>query len=715
MREKELQLVKQIFLLTMKELWGRTEEKVPEEIEQKLTSQEMFLQLAALSERTAKYLEQNEKEEEGQNNSCLKSIFNYLNGNAEDKVWSAGTTISMADVCYPEVEREKWTTQDYHKIQHIIVKELQNYQENMTYMNVLLDVLETQLFYVPSSCGNQEISLYEHMVMTMAIGGCLLHSLDEEAGAELSFERVIGEKRLLLFSMDISGIQDLIYTISSQGALKSLRARSFYLEIIMEHLVDELLEDLGLSRANLIYSGGGHCYMLFPGNSDTEKAVEERMGLVNDWFLKRFQTDLFVGYGMCRCSIQEFRNQPKDSYADIFRTVSRQISEKKMRRYSAEQIRALNRQDCAEGRRECSICKRQDGLDEENHCEICRNIIRFSKNILKQEYFAVVKIADKGGLPLPANSYLIPLDEEPDDTVLRVYRKNQPDTKWHCAKRIFVGDYTAAETLEELADESEGVPYLAIYRADVDNLGNAFVSGFLDKKTGENKATLSRTAALSKHLSVFFKYYINQIIKGKNAAIVYAGGDDLFILGAWNDVLQFAVDLQEQLKRYSQGTLTLSGGLGIYTSSYPVHAMAGEAAELEDTSKLQPGKNAVTLFSAGHSFSWDVLKNKVLGEKLKEIETYFSITENRGNSFLYHLLDLIREYGDKNNFVRYVYLLAKMEPDKSNGERGKVERAAYQRFSRKMYDWIQTAEDRKQLITAIYIYVYKNRKKVETV
>ena len=56
--------------------------------------------------------------------------------------------------------------------------------------------------------------------------------------------------------MDISGIQDFIYTIHSENAMKMLRSKSFYLEIMMEHIIDSLLERLNLSRANLIYSGG---------------------------------------------------------------------------------------------------------------------------------------------------------------------------------------------------------------------------------------------------------------------------------------------------------------------------------------------------------------------------------------------------------------------------------------------------------------------------
>jgi CRISPR-associated protein Csm1 len=59
-----------------------------------------------------------------------------------------------------------------------------------------------------------------------------------------------------MFSCDISGIQKFIYTISSKGALKGLRSRSFYLEMLLQHVIDCLLDKCGLSRANLIYSGG---------------------------------------------------------------------------------------------------------------------------------------------------------------------------------------------------------------------------------------------------------------------------------------------------------------------------------------------------------------------------------------------------------------------------------------------------------------------------
>ena len=81
------------------------------------------------------------------------------------------------------------------------------------------------------------------------------------------------KRSFLLLSMDMSGIQDFIYNISGSKALKSLRSRSFYLEIMLEVIVDQLLEKLELTRANLLYTGGGHAYLLV---SNTDKGKKNK-------------------------------------------------------------------------------------------------------------------------------------------------------------------------------------------------------------------------------------------------------------------------------------------------------------------------------------------------------------------------------------------------------------------------------------------------------
>lgn len=62
------------------------------------------------------------------------------------------------------------------------------------------------------------------------------------------------------------------------------------------------------------------------------------------------------------------------------------------------------------------------------------------------------------------------------------------------------------------------------------------------------------------------------------------------------------------------------------------------------------------------------------------------------------------------NYGGYVYLLSRMEPQEHEN---KEKRAAYRSFSRKMYEWSGKEQDRKELITAIYLYVYLNRKREE--
>ena len=56
---------------------------------------------------------------------------------------------------------------------------------------------------------------------------------------------------------------------------------------------------------------------------------------------------------------------------------------------------------------------------------------------------------------------------------------------------------------------------MSVLRADVDNLGKTFMSGFVDKKGNDRYVTLSRTATLSRQLSLFFKYYISSILVQK--------------------------------------------------------------------------------------------------------------------------------------------------------------------------------------------------------
>ncbi len=176
--------------------------------------------------------------------------------------------------------------------------------------------------------------------------------------------------------------------------------------------------------------------------------------------------------------------------------------------------------------------------------------------------------------------------------------------------------------------------------------------------------------------------------------------------------------IRSALREFTCGSLTISGGVAVFDSHHPIRLAANQTAELEEMSKSCKDaagnvvKDAITLFAPEerYCFPWTVFCESVMGEKLGALDDFFTGDNDRGNSFLYRLTDLLRgaEMGEKINLARYAYTLARLEP------KGREKKAAYQRFSQKMYQWAMTAGDRKELISAIYVHVYRNRKRKES-
>lgn len=669
----------------------------------------------------------------------LQSVFNRLNGNKQEFYYHPGTMSDNGEINYPSAEKIRFSKDFYGEVRRNMTDCLAGVEWNDAYLNSLLSVLEANLSYVPSSTAKDEVSdvsLYDHVKLTAALASCMYDYLNEKAldyrETLFSGSAFYDEKAFLLYSMDTSGIQNFIYTIASKNALKTLRARSFYLEILLEHMADLLLTKLELSRANLLYSGGGHCYFLFANTQKTLETLRSFQTEMNEWFMEQFQIDLYIACGFAPCSGNNLRNIPEGSYADLYRQISKEISGQKLHRYTPDQIIRLNRRMAEDYTRECKVCRRIGHVNEDGVCVLCEKFERLSANVLYSDFFTVSMAGNGEGLPLPGNCILNADNEKTvkekmkaDPYFVRTYSKNKMYTGMHTETKLWVGDYTTKDTFQDLAQASRGIKRIGVLRADVDNLGQTFVSG-LGKYD-----TLSRTATLSRQLSIFFKFFIRSILeegaysieggsgkKKRRATIVYSGGDDVFIVGAWDDIIEFAVDLRRSLEKYTQGTLTLSAGIGIFGASYPIAAIARETGEMEAESKRMPQKNAVTLMEDGEShsvagaggeisdgtYTWEAFEKEVLGEKYKVIDDYLRYREDKGMSFLYRMLELIRNRKEKINFARMVYLLARLEPEEKE-----ISKDAYHEFSNHMYRWMQSDKDCRQLKTAINLYAYRNR------
>ena len=682
----------------------------------------------------------------------MDSIFNLLHGNHGEMSYSPRQTNVEKEINYPKAGQIPFEASDYQTILRNLTENLRGMEWSQSYVHSLLDTLEANLTFVPSSTNKKEvadISLYDHMKLTAAFAAGIADYLEERQ--ETDYHRCLftegkefyREKAFLLTVLDLSGIQRFIYTITSKGALKTLRARSFYLDFLMEHIADELLAGLGLTRANLLYSGGGRVSLLLANTEKTRSALTEFQHRINAWCQQYFDIALYMAMGWAECSSDDLCDHPSGSYAGLYRALAQGLSDNKAHRYTAEEILRLNEIETEDDARECKVCRHSGSVNDDELCPLCASLQRLSAHILGDEYefFAAIQGADKGHMPLPGGYTLAAGSERnvrtwQEQNTLRLYGKNRFYTGKAVATRLWIGDYHTGETFEELAGCATGISRLGVLRADVDNLGLAFAMGFRRPDGDRRYVTLSRTAGLSRQLSLFFKLHIRKIMEhpvftldGKpkdfrHAAIVYSGGDDLFIVGAWDDVIELALDIRNAFSRYSENTLTLSAGIGVYPASYPISVMAEKTADMEEKSKHYPGKNAVTLFEDGvchtvknesgrdisisdGTYAWDTLEQQVLGEKYRVISDFFAASAERGKNFLYKLLELLRNRSAKINLARYVYLLSRMEPKPQKGNEEAMEQ--YRVFAAKMLQWFRNEEDVRHLKTAIQIYAYITR------
>ena len=672
----------------------------------------------------------------------LLSVFSYMNGNTTEYLVQPDLMKYKNCPSILPYAGQKLTADSYAHILRELLHGLRCLSVEAEWTNSVLALLEAWTSGIPSSTNTKEradISLFDHQKLTAAAAACISEYLLEQQECDYKTRLWKQERKFwqedafLLYSADFSGIQNFIYTIASDKALKALRSRSFFLELAMEHYIDELLDACGVSRANLLYSGGGHCYLLLPNTELAKNSIVSCNRMMNDWLRERFGTRLYLADGYTACSANELTNQPRETapYKDIFARVSQQIAQRKIHRYSAKDILALNKGSVPDDGRECKICGTVSQLVSESRCRWCKLFEDISNDIQNNDNFVYViseQAAQSNAIELPTvngSVYLTIANREHARTLLkkqsirRVYTKNERDTGLKYSTQLFMGDYHASNQLNELADAASGIRRIAVCRMDVDNLGKAFISGFEQNSSMPEKryqyVTLSRTAAFSRQMSLFFKYYINSILDGLQVTIVYSGGDDVFLVGAWDAVIDAAQLIQEQFTKYTCGTLTLSAGILLQPARYPIRRSAAKSQELESFSKEKPGKNAITLFEAADSqrYDWQVFAEKVMGEKLQLLEQFFRTqqhTENgRGKAFLYRLLQLLRSADEKINLARFAYTLARMEPKQNSPDY-----SVYVNFSKAMYEWYLSENDRKQLITAIYIYVYLTRLDVNT-
>ncbi len=564
----------------------------------------------------------------------LKSVFSSVNlgiGKPEGSYYDL-KEYDPNEFFYPTKEKLTITKKKYYTLYENFRDELLNQIKHLLDFDKILILLEKYTTFLPSIMGKgNDVSLYDHLRMTSAIALCMYYYHRNELGSDLK-NRILDrkEKKYLLIGGDISGIQDFIYTISSKGALKYLRARSFYLELLTEDIVAEIIEKLKLTRANVIYCGGGHFYVLAPNTEDVKKVIEKVRTKCNEWLFKKFKGKLYLAIDYVELSGDNLASL-KLGNASIWETIGRKLKIAKNRKF-LELLKAqheLVERDYLQNLASCEVCNayvsETSKENDLNVCEMCRDLLRLGKYLPKIDTFVrwrydenLERFYPKIELPFSVFYGVYEVEKNikdvPKDALIFIKNSFGLGDFYRGYRTVpyFVSDYVAKDekgeikSFDELSKEALGVEKIAVLRMDVDNLGKVFSEGL-----PEDKRSLSRYATLSRFMSHFFKNCIRllarrqlDVLKDKNLpklskddgernlVVVYSGGDDLFIVGAWNDVFEIAFEIRELFGEYVgwNPNLTISAGFAIFDPKYPLYRMAKITRDRLETAKDEGSK-----------------------------------------------------------------------------------------------------------------------------
>ncbi|MCX7858370.1 MAG: type III-A CRISPR-associated protein Cas10/Csm1, partial [Deltaproteobacteria bacterium] len=428
---------------------------------------------------------------------------------------------------------------------------------------------------------------------------------------------------------DVSGIQEYIYSIPSKGAAKQLKARSFLLQLLCEFIAIYICEQFNLPPCNIIYSGGGRFFILLPKGVKNE--VEKLNLDISKKLLEYMKGELHLLLATTSVKLSHFC---VGGFTFVWREVTQEVGKRKKQRYSVfpkeyydeifgkmdKKKYPVSKYITGEDQYEDEESKKDDEQLEE-FAKLLRNAIWMVRhkvdsvdknnplplqfiNELGYDYEILNKIEEK--LNLDNVVEIIFLEEFNISATVTKILTNKFD-KISLSLRPFANywpslkenlDFNkrqkeedderfaplAPAQFEDFALVSEGPEKIAIFRADVDNLGNIFSKGL------GYYNTLSRSAMLSSALSDFFEGYVNYLAQVNeflgSMGIVYSGGDDLFIVGAWNKVIDFAFQLREDFDDYTHSHLTFSGGIVVIDHSIPVRICSKMAEEAEDKAKF---------------------------------------------------------------------------------------------------------------------------------
>lgn len=514
---------------------------------------------------------------------------------------------------------EKTSENEYKDLLDKFEKDIENFDIYSPWaISCLSSMLEKYTWCIPSSTIDvPDISLYCHSLTTAAFATSLYKFLEEQnndfSESDLDDDN---EKRFLFISGDISGIQNYIFSLKKEnlrGVSKVLRARSFYIDKMVDILSLRIVMTLGLPLINRIMNAGGRFLILA---QNTESATEKLKNIdkeINDWLFENFFGE--INFNIDHSVSASAKDLKSERFSNLQDMINKSTETNKLRPfnykidnsdYGPHNMAISTRYDLLQKNHACIMCNKNpinDQYKDESLCEMCYNQkekigkkLPYTKFIAYhakpgrdsidffdgQQKLCITLLKSSNELDDISETILIENvdpNKDPryfpqkhianyvpkfhDNELCKYYRNDSPECMEAQKYNLKTFGCIACSSCELIySDETMdpiavGRPLLGVLKADVDNLGKLFSVGLKNYSTllSTKGYSISHYITLSNLLNNFFTGILQARLSERGSEYsdiysVYSGGDDLLYIGPYDKTIKFAKSLNDLFKNF---------------------------------------------------------------------------------------------------------------------------------------------------------------------
>jgi CRISPR-associated protein Csm1 len=424
----------------------------------------------------------------------------------------------------------------------------------------------------------------------------------------------------MLIAGELAGIQRYLFDVAHEGGgqARSLRARSFFMQLLVEVFAERTLAAVGWQER--LFCNAGKFLLRGESLNEVQQAAFARVQQeCNVWLRQETNAALrftLVAYGGAATDEQNFLQ------------LTRQMLRRKKQSWVSasgweELILESLRNPCALcGRREATRLDDDDGIEREI-CERCWADYEIGKQLPTAKFVALSAQTTTqsflvGGWHASLSQQLPPTN----DIIFSLDGKAAAGATPRRLARHIPTENNRPIKFVELAQRAQGDELLGLLKMDGDRLGT-HITQLLQRAQG-----LQAMQKFSEEMDQFFAAALMNSMQQAPWNLLYtvfSGGDDVLLLGPWNVVFDFAALIQQKFhSQFKARGLTLSGAFCLCKPKRPLHLAAEQAEKLLEKAKEQaaPGANAGRDQFAAFGQVWKWQYHSIIAQQAKQLATW---------------------------------------------------------------------------------------------